>query len=389
MKRIGVVTATRAEYGLLKNTMKAIEADKELELFLVVTGTHLLKEYGYTIDEIENDGFKINEKMDILMKSDDYTGICKSMGMASILFSEIVARNPIDALLVLGDRYELLSICSVAMNARIPIIHISGGETTEGLIDEAVRHCVTKMSYLHFPGCEAYRKRIIQLGENPERVFNYGDVGVENILKMEYMDKVELEKSINFSLERPYFSVTFHPVTLETGTVGTQIKELLDAISERPEYSYVFTKANADTGNYEINKLIDEFVVKNSNCVAYESLGIKRYLSLLKYSVGTIGNSSSGIVEAPILKIPTINIGDRQKGRMKAESIIDCGPDKLAIISAIDKSQTEEFTNICKNVESIYASGNTSEKIIEKVKEYLINDKIDLKKKFYDVDFKY
>lgn len=389
MKSIGVITATRAEYGVLKNTIKAINDDEELELILIVTGTHLLYEYGHTVDEIIEDGFIISEQVDINMQSDDLVGICKSMSKASDLFAEVFARRNPDMIIVVGDRYELLPICSVAMNACIPIAHISGGETTEGAIDEAVRHCITKMSYLHFPGCEEYRKRIIQLGENPDRVFNYGDIGVENIVKMQFMSKEELEKSIGFKLDKPYFSVTFHPVTLEKNTAKKQIEEVLSALDERSQYQYIITKANADYGNLEINESIDDFVSTRENCVAYESLGIKRYLSLLKYSSGVIGNSSSGIVEAPVMKIPTINIGDRQKGRLKADSIIDCNPVKDEILAAIDKSQNDEFKSICKDTVSLYGIGDTSEKIVETIKDFLINDKINLKKKFYDVDFKY
>lgn len=389
MKRIGVVTATRAEYGLLRNTIKAIIDDNELELELIVTGTHLLSEYGHTIDEIIEDGFPISKKIDIISAAGDTNDICKIMGSASMKFSEYFQKNKMDILIVLGDRYELLSICSAAMAYSIPIAHISGGETTEGAIDEAVRHCITKMSYLHFPGCEEYRKRIIQLGESPDRVFNWGDVGVENIIKIQLMSKEELEESIDFKLDRPYFSVTFHPVTLENNTAKMQIEELLSALDERPQYKYIITKANADPGNLEINDSIDKFVSTRENCVAHESLGIKRYLSLLKYSSGIIGNSSSGIVEAPVMKIPTINIGDRQKGRLRADSIIDCNPSKNEILAAIDKSQNEEFKSVCKNTVSLYGVGDTSVKIVETIKDFLINDKINLKKNFYDVDFKY
>lgn len=388
-KRIGVVTATRAEYGLLKNILLKINADKELELKLFVTGSHLLQEYGYTINEIERDGFVVNEKIDILMKADTSSGICKSMGMASILFGDAFERNPVDLLVVLGDRYELLPICQTAMCERIPIAHISGGEATEGLIDEAVRHCITKMSYLHFPACEEYRKRIIQLGEQPDRVFNFGDVGVENIKTTNFLELKQLEESLDVSLGGKYFSVTFHPVTLEDCSAEKQINELLCAIERFPQYKFIITKSNADAGNQIVNKKIDEFSINHSNCKVFESLGMIRYLSLLKYSCGIIGNSSSGIVEAPIFKIPTINIGDRQKGRLKAKSIIDCQPQKEEIVAAIDKATSEHFVyNNCDG-SSPYGGGNTAERIVETIKRFLCDNKIDLKKKFYDVDFNY
>lgn len=386
-KRIGVVTTTRAEYSLLKNVMKNIVNDEELDLILFVTGTHLLNEYGYTIEEIENDGFFVNEKIDILMKNDSAAGISKTMGMASILFGDSFERQKIDILIVLGDRYELLPICQAAMVACIPIVHIAGGEATEGAIDEAVRHCITKMSYLHFPSCEQYRKKIIQLGENPDRVFNYGDVGVENILCQEYFSKEKLEQTLKLSLKRKYFSVTFHPVTLENDSVLRQINELLMAIEKLPQYDYIFTKSNADSGNYIINNRIDEFVSEHSNCTVFESLGAKRYLSLLNYSSGIIGNSSSGIVEAPSLKIPTINIGDRQKGRLKSKSIIDCEPVCDEIVNAIKKAVTEKFIRLNCDGSSPYSGGDTASKIVKKIKEFLIKDNIDLKKHFYEIDF--
>ena len=384
-KKIGVVTATRAEYGLLKNVMTNIINNDCLELVLFVTGTHLLKEYGHTIDSIIEDGFYINEKIDFLMENDDPTAICKSMGMANILFGEAFLRNPIDMLVVLGDRFELLPICQSAMCHKIPIAHISGGEATEGLIDEAVRHCVTKMSYLHFPSCEEYRKRIIQLGENPNRVFNYGDVGVENCLTMPLLSKSELEKSLGIELNECYFSVTFHPVTLESKTAEQQINELLFALDELKDVTFIFTKSNADPGNKVINRKIDEFVQAHSNSYAFESLGVRRYLSLLKNSRGIIGNSSSGIIEAPVLGIPTINIGNRQRGRLRAKSIIDCDTEKNNIKDAINRALDEDFIRFNCDGSSPYNGGNSSKRIVDTIAEYVVKDNINLMKSFYDL----
>ena len=388
-KRIGVVTATRAEYGLLKNVMHAINDSKDLELILFVTGTHLLSEYGSTIDSIIDDGFVINEKIDILMRNDNPAAISKTMGIAAMSFGDAFERNPIDMLVVLGDRYELLPICQAAMCHRIPIAHISGGEATEGLIDEAVRHCVTKMSYLHFPSCDEYKKRIIQLGENPSRVFNFGDVGVENIKTLHLMDKNELEKSIDISLNKPYFCVTFHPVTLENCTAELQIDELLNTVERFTEYDFVITKSNADSGNQIINKKIDEFVAKHENSYCFESLGLVRYLSLLKYSCGVIGNSSSGIIEAPLFGIPTINIGDRQKGRIKASSIIDCHPIQCDISESIELAVSKSFIQNKCDGSSPFSCDNTATNIVDKIKEFVYDSKIDLKKSFYDVEFQY
>lgn len=386
MKKICIVTATRAEYGLLKNVINEIMCDEELSLSLIVTGMHLSEDFGMTVEEIEADGYPIAEKIDILMNSDLPQAISKTMGIASISFADVFEREQPDLLIVLGDRYELLPICCCAMNAQIPIAHIAGGETTEGAIDECVRHCVTKMSYLHFPGCEKYRKRIIQLGESPDRVFNYGDVGIENVLKMELLTKNELEHSIGYKLDRPYASVTFHPVTLEPTDVKKQCVNLLEAISKFPDMKFVFTKANADSGGRLINRMIDDFVSKYSgNCIAFKSLGLKRYLSLLKYSEFVLGNSSSGIVEAPCFNIPTINVGNRQAGRIKAESIIDCDSDSVEIVQAIKKARSNSFRELAKKSVNPYFGEDTAKQIVKTIKFFLINRKIDLRKKFYDL----
>lgn len=386
MKKICVVTATRAEYGLLKNVINEIMCDEELILSLIVTGAHLSEDFGMTVKDIERDGYPINERVDILMSSDSPQCISKTMGVAFISFADVFARETPDLLLVLGDRYELIPICCSAMNAGIPIAHISGGETTEGAIDESIRHCVTKMSHLHFPGCEEYRKRIIQLGEAPERVFNFGDVGVENILKIELLDKKGLENSINFKLDKPYACVTFHPVTLERDDINTQCKNLLGAISKFTDMKFVFTKANADAGGRQINRMIEEFVDNHKeSCAVFSSLGLQRYLSLIKNSEFVLGNSSSGIVEAPCFYKPTVNIGNRQTGRLKAESIIDCDASKDGIVKAIEKARSIEFKNIAKEAVNPYKGEDTSKHIVETIKGFLNSQKVELKKKFHDL----
>lgn len=387
LKKIAVVTATRAEYGILKNVIDKIYLSEELELCLMVTGAHLDPTYGMTVKEIEEDGYPIEEKIDILLSSNTPIAVSKTMGLAMISFAEAFDRQKPDLLIVLGDRYELLSVCSAAMNAQIPIAHISGGETTQGAIDESVRHCITKMSYLHFPGCEEYRKRIIQLGEAPERVYNLGDVGVEVIRTMPKMTKQELEESIGFSLDKPYLSVTFHPTTLELDETEEQMGELLHALEAYPEMIFVFTKANADANGKIINTMIDEYVGSHANCVAFASLGSKRYLNLLRYSNGVLGNSSSGIVEAPVFGIPTINIGNRQKGRLQADSILNCEPKENQIIEMIAKSQSREFVELARKVKNPYGDGDTSKEIVRVITEYLYQNKISLEKKFYDIVF--
>ena len=386
MKKICVVTATRAEYGLLRGVLRHIQNDPELELCLIVTGTHLIPEFGYTVREIEHDGFPIAEKVALEMRAGAPEDVSRTMGQAFLAFSDVYQRHKPDFLIVLGDRYELIPICFCAVNSGVPIAHISGGETTEGAIDEIVRHCVTKMSYLHFPGCEAYRKRIIQLGEVPERVFNFGDPGVENTKKVPLLSRKELSDSIGFSLMEPYFSVTFHPVTMEATDAERQVDALLAALAELSQYRFLITKANADAGGAVINRKLTQFADAHSNCLLVSSLGIRRYLSSLKYAEGIIGNSSSGIVEAPCFGIPTINIGDRQKGRLQAESILNCPPEKDAILRTILESQTSDFRYRASRAVNPYECQNTAENIVKTVKETLEHP-LNLKKPFFDVPF--
>lgn len=385
MKKICIVTATRAEYGLLRRVIKQVHIDNDLELVLVVTGTHLSHDYGDTISEIENDHFPITEKIDILEEDTTEFDICKTMGKASVRFGEMFQRQKPDFLIVEGDRYELLPICSCAMIFGIPIAHISGGEVTEGAIDDAVRHCITKLSYLHFPGCEEYRRRIIQLGESPERVFNYGDVGVENVRKMKFLSKKELEEYLGIELNKDYASVTFHPVTLEKDFVKKQVNELISAMEKNKNIIFIVTMANADLQGKIINELFEKSAEDNDNIFCYKSLGSVRYLSLMKYASFIIGNSSSGIVEAPCFGIPTVNIGDRQKGRLRASSIIDCEPEEDEIQRSIEKAMSKEFREIAKKTTNPYGDGDTAKEIVGTVKKFLMENKIDIKKSFYDI----
>lgn len=386
MHKICVVTATRAEYGLLKNVIKEIEKDEDLDLYLIATGTHLSNDYGYTVQEIYDDGLIISDEIQILDDGNDELGIINTMANATRLLGEVLNRERPDLLVVLGDRYELLPICQCAVVLGIPIAHISGGEITEGAIDDFIRHAITKLSHLHFPGCEQYRQRIIQMGEEPNRVFNYGDVGIENIINMEYMSRQELEKSLNIKLDKPFACVTFHPVTLENACVEQQIMQVLDALKEVKDMIFIITKANADAGGKIINSCIDEFVEKNINSVAFYSVGIKRYLSLMKLSEFVLGNSSSGIVEAPSLKIPTINVGNRQKGRLQASSIINCEPKTNEILDAINMARTDAFKEIARNTVNPYGNGNTATLIVQEIKKYVSKDDLDNRKKsFYDM----
>lgn len=386
-KTIVVLTATRAEYGLLKPIIRKLMDCGEFHVKIAATGAHLSPEFGSTYREIETDGFVIDKKIEMLLSSDTAAGISKSMGLALISFAEYFEAAAPDALIVLGDRYETLAVCCAAMNAGIPIIHLYGGETTEGAIDEAVRHAITKMSYLHCTSTEEYKKRVIQLGEEPERVFCVGAVGIENIMNMPLFPLEELEQDIGMPLKEGFAVVTFHPVTLEYTKAGEQFEELLSAVQCFPDIKFIFTKANADTGGRIINRMIDAFAAEHKNCAAFESLGVRRYLSAVKYSSFVLGNSSSGLVEVPSFHVPTINIGDRQKGRIRAESVLDCVPEKNAIEHQIRKALNEEFRKTLMNIKNPYGDGHTSDMIVDVIREFMKENKINLKKKFYNIPF--
>lgn len=387
MTKIAVLTATRAEYGLLQPIIKKLTDCGEFDVRVVATGAHLSPEFGLTYKEILDSGVEIDRRIEILVSSDSPVGISKSMGLAIISFAEYFEETKPDALMVLGDRYETLAVCCAAMNAQVPVIHLYGGETTEGAVDEAIRHSITKMSWLHFTSTPAYAKRVIQLGEDPSRVFCVGAMGVENALNKELLSREELERSIDFGLDGKYAVITFHPVTLENRSAGQQFKELLDAISEKNDLKYIITKANADADGRIINQMTDEFVGNNKNVAAFESLGAVRYLSALRHAALVIGNSSSGIIEAPSFHIPTVNIGDRQRGRLCADSVINCAPVKSDITAAMDRALSAEFAEIAEKADNPYGDGDTSGKIVSVLRDVLRGENITLKKKFYDIDF--
>jgi len=383
MRKICVVTGARAEYGLLYWLLKEIEADDDLRLQIVVTGMHLSPEFGLTYKEIEKD-FKIDKKIDMLLSSDTAIGISKSMGLAQISFSEAYDSLKPDIVVVLGDRYEIFSAASAAMVARIPMAHIHGGETTEGAFDEAIRHSITKMSHLHFTATDEYRNRVIQLGEHPDRVFNVGGMGVENIKRLKLLNKEEFEESIKFKLNKKNILVTFHPATLENSTAEKQFQELLNAIDKLEDTNIIFTKANSDTDGRVINSMIDEYVSKNKDkSICFTSLGQLRYLSALQHVNAVVGNSSSGLAEAPSFKIATINIGDRQKGRVKASSVVDCEPNRKSILEAFGRIYSDKFQQNLKNTINPYGNELTSKKIVEIIKKTDLTSI--LKKSFYDL----
>ncbi len=379
--KICVVTGTRAEYGLLYWLLKDLQEDPFFELQLIATGMHLSNEFGLTYKTIEKD-FKIDKKIEILLSSDTPISIAKSMGLAQISFSEAFEELKPDGILLLGDRYEIFAVASTAMVAQIPIVHLHGGERTEGAFDDAIRHSVSKMSHLHFTATEEYRNRVIQLGENPNRVFNVGGLGIENIKRLKLLSREAFEKSIEFPLNKKNLLVTFHPVTLEKTTAQEQFTELLRALDELEDTNIIFTKANSDTGGRIINQMIDEYVAKHGNCIAFTSLGQLRYLSALQYVDAVVGNSSSGLLEAPSFKIATINIGDRQQGRTKAKSVLDCEWTKKDLMKAFDTVYSKEFQKSLLKCYNPYDNGNSSQKIIKEIKQ--TDFKSILKKEFYD-----
>lgn len=385
MKKICVFTGTRAEYHLLTPVMRRICKDPELQLDLIVTGAHLSEQYGSTYRTILADGFEINKKIYILEdqaeKTDMNQAVAKCLSECGTYFEE---SRP-DLLILLGDRYEILGPAIAALNCRIPIAHIHGGETTEGAIDEAIRHMVTKCSYLHFTSCEPYRQRVIQLGEEPNRVFNVGSLGVENILTQKLLTREELAETLSITKNSRYCLSTFHPVTLENNTAEQQIAQMLEAFLLFPELKFVITKANADEGGGQINAVIDRYVEKYPEQFYTEfSLGMIRYLSAMKYAELVIGNSSSGILEAPSFGVPTINIGDRQKGRIQARSVINCVPEQDKIVDAMKKGLDKAFRTSLAHMQTPYGNGTASQQIISIIKESL-NNGINLKKKFYDL----
>lgn len=385
MRKVCVVTATRAEYGLLKPVIDGIIKSEQLELQIAVTGAHLSSEFGMTYQEIEKDGYPITEKIEMLLSSDTSVGITKSMAVALMGFADYFERHKPDVVVILGDRYESLAVATAAIIANIPIAHIHGGEITEGAYDDAIRHSITKMSSLHFASTEKYRKRIIQMGEQPEKVYNVGALGVENIKKVLLWSKEKLEENLQFSFAEKTIVVTYHPVTLEHISSEIQFGNLLYVLDKHKDINVIFTKANADTDGRVINKMIDEYVEKNKKrCIAFTSLGQVRYLSTLQFCKAVVGNSSSGIIEAPSFHIPTVNIGNRQKGRISAKTVLHCGFESTEIEKSLLKALSDEFQKECKSWSNPYEGNDTSQFIVRKLEDELKNG-IKVKKTFFDM----
>lgn len=384
MKKIAVITTTRAEYGLLKPVVEQLRKheSEDIRIELVVSGTHLSSRFGMTVNEIDQ---RIDHKIEIPVNTDSDLDISKNQAEALIRFTELFVSEKYDAVVVLGDRYEMLSVAVAAGNTRTPVFHLCGGDTSEGALDEWIRHSISKISYLHFVTNEVSRKRVIQLGEDPSRVFNFGSTSIDNILTIADMDKSEALESIGLS-DCDYALCTYHPVTTKKEDPKSQIEAFMNAIQAFPDLTFIVTKSNADRGGESINRMLDDAEKSIPNLHVFTSLGVRRYLSLMKYSKFVLGNSSSGIIETPAFHIPTVNIGDRQRGRLQSESIINCGEDTNAIKSAISEALSEHHMEICRSVVSPYGDGNAASRIADKVIECVCHGQIDLKKHFYDLE---
>lgn len=383
MNKIAIVTATRAEYGLLTPLIKKVNGDNTLSLDLIVTGTHLSNQYGYTVNDIYRDGFSIAHEIPILEDDNTPQGISFTMANALKGFAKCFHEDRPDMVVILGDRTEMLGVAVAAMNERIPIAHIHGGEVTAGAVDDGIRHAITKMSFLHFTCTEVYRNRVIQLGEEPSRVFNVGSLGTENILTQPLLSFEELKLQIPDlpdSKNMPYAIVTFHPVTLEENSVVQQVKELCEAMDATSDIFFLITAANADTGGSRANELLVKYCQDHTNGMFVYNLGMLRYLSAVKYAKFVMGNSSSGILEAPVVGTPTVNIGSRQEGRLRPASVINCDTDCMSILEGIKKAAYMEHKPT-----NLYGDGNTSAKIIKIMKRFLESGTINLMKGFYDI----
>lgn len=378
MKKIAVFTGTRAEYGLLYWLLKDIQADPKLELQLLVSAMHLSPEFGLTYQQIEADGFTISEKVEMLLSSNTAVGTAKSIGLGVISFADALERMQPDVLVVLGDRFEALAVAQAAMILRIPIAHIHGGEITEGAYDDAIRHAITKLSLLHFTSSETHKNRVIQLGESPSRVFNVGAVGLDHLKRTTLMPVEALSASLNFTLDQPFLLVTYHPVTLADEPATKSFNSLLSALNQFPDLKVIITYPNADDGGREIIPLLEEYAHNNPNRVlAIPSLGQQRYLSAVKHAAAVVGNSSSGIIEVPSFNVPTVNIGERQQGRMAASSVFSCGATTTAIVNTLQKALSSDVSKVINP----YGKGDASEAILEQIKSADLSGV----KSFYDI----
>jgi GDP/UDP-N,N'-diacetylbacillosamine 2-epimerase (hydrolysing) len=378
-----VVTGSRADYGLLRPVLQEIVVTPDLRLSLVVTGSHLSSEFGLTLSEIKKDGFEITRKVEMLLAADSVVAVTKSMGLGILGFADVLNDLAPDMVMVLGDRFEIFAVAAATLTSRSPLAQIHGGETTEGAFDESIRHAITKMSQLHFVAAEKYRTRVIQMGESPLTVFNVGGLGVDNISRMNFLDRDELESSLSLTFGEKNLLITFHPSTYDIGCAAGQMRELLSALDEFRDTTLIFTMPNADPEFRDLSRMISAFTEKKPNAFLIASMGTLRYLSCMKFVDGIVGNSSSGLLEAPSFSIGTVNIGDRQRGRLRADSIIDCEAECEKIISSIKRLYEPSFKVILQRSANPYGDGGASRRIVDILKSYDFTKS--LKKKFYDL----
>ena len=384
MRKICIVTGSRAEWGLLSGLARKITDDPELELQIIATNMHLSPEFGLTYREIERQGFRINRKVEMLLSSDTANATGKSVGLATIGFADAYEELAPDMLLVLGDRYEILAAVTAALFYKIPVAHLHGGEVTEGAYDDAIRHAITKMSHLHFTSTEEYRRRVIQLGEQPERVFHVGAIGIDNIRHIALLDKKVLEEQLDFPFDRKTVLVTYHPETLDAIPVEEQFRNLLEALDDRQDIRILFTLPNSDTGGRIIVRMIEEFVARNKQRArAYTSLGQLRYLSALRFVAAVVGNSSSGILEVPSFGKPTLDIGNRQKGRLAANSVVHCGVSGAEISEGLNRVLSDAFAKQTACVQNPYEKEDSALEILKILKNYPLDGIV--QKTFYDI----
>lgn len=383
-KTICVVTGSRAEYGILKWLIRELADDPDIRLQLVATGMHLMPDFGLTYRAIEADGFTIDRKVEMMLSSDTATGMAKTVGLGVLGFADAFASLQPDAVVVLGDRIEMLAVAQAAFVSGHAVAHISGGEVTEGAIDDAIRHAITKMSLYHFVAAEAYRQRVIQLGESPDRVFNVGDPGLDSMSRLALLDRAALCAQVGLDPARPFFLVTYHPVTLGSEPLEPQMHALLAALDRQPDYQVLLTKPNADAGGRALSGMVDDYARRQpERVIASTSLGQLRYLSAMKHCAAVVGNSSSGIVEAPAMHRPTVNIGTRQDGRLRAASIIDCAADADQIGAALERAVSPQFQATVATTTSLYGQGSASTRIREILKEVPLGRH--LPKRFHDI----
>lgn len=379
MRKIVVVTDSRAEYGVLKHILKKISDSPRLDLYMIVTGAHLSETYGYTIKEIEKDGFTVSEKIPVCVEENENIRVAVEMGHLMNRLAHGFARIRPDILLILGDRYEMLAAASVAVGMHIPIAHISGGEVTEGAMDEQIRHAITKMAHIHFPGASVYARNIRKMGEESWRIFDVGDPGIENIKNIRIREQEELEADLGITIGKDTLLVTYHPVTLERDALEWQINSLVSALKHFGG-SKVITYPNTDDGSSLIIRKFNEYAAEDPSVCLVESLGIERYISIMNYCGAVVGNSSSIVIETPFMKVPAVNIGNRQAGRLMAGNIICCGYTEDVIKTAIGRALSPEFVSVAAGCTSLYGEGDTSSRIVDVLEHIPLNDKL-LKKK--------